>query len=258
MKRERPLVASMVEQVKLPKMFRARQAFPRPKIPVEEIPARVRNILEVKKIAASIRPGMRIAITAGSRGIANAARITKCIVDFVKERGGAPFVVPAMGSHGGATAEGQREILAGYGIVEDYIGCPICSSMEVVEIGKNEEGSAVFIDKFAANADGIIINCRIKPHTAFRGPYESGIMKMMAIGLGKQYGAEACHEAGFKNMAKVSAVPWIFALLATVYLPRVSDQTEMRASLAAMITKIQTQDCMRWASQDLLQQECCW
>lgn len=202
MKRERSLVASMVEQVKLPKMFRARQAFPRPKIPVEEIPARVRNILEVKKIAASIRPGMRIAITAGSRGIANAARITKCIADFVKERGGAPFVVPAMGSHGGATAEGQREILAGYGIVEDYIGCPICSSMEVVEIGKNEEGSAVFIDKFAANADGIIINCRIKPHTAFRGPYESGIMKMMAIGLGKQYGAEACHEAGFKNMAK--------------------------------------------------------
>ena len=202
MNRERPFVAEMVKDVRLPKMFRARQSFPRPQIPAGEIPARIREILSQETIAATIHAGMRIAITAGSRGVANARLITKCIADFVKERGAEPFVVPAMGSHGGATEEGQRAILSGYGIVEEYVGCPICSSMEVVEIGKNEEGGAVFIDKLAAGADGIIVSCRIKPHTAFRGPYESGIMKMMAIGLGKQYGAEVCHEAGFKNMAK--------------------------------------------------------
>ena len=130
------------------------------------------------------------------------ALITKCIADFVKLKGASPFIVPAMGSHGGATAEGQREILAGYGIVEEYVGCPIVSSMEVKKIGQTEDGRDVFIDKNAAEADGIIISCRIKPHTAFRGPYESGIMKMMAIGLGKQHGAEVCHAEGFKNMAK--------------------------------------------------------
>ena len=145
---------------------------------------------------------MRIAITAGSRGIANVALTTKCIADFVKSRGAHPFIVPAMGSHGGATAEGQRAILEGYGIVEDYVGCPIISSMEVKKIGVNDEGGDVYIDKNAAEADGIILGCRVKPHTAFRGPYESGMMKMMAIGLGKQFGAEKCHEAGFKNMAK--------------------------------------------------------
>ena len=145
---------------------------------------------------------MRIAITAGSRGVANVALTTKCIADFVKKQGATPFIVPSMGSHGGATAEGQREILEGYGITEEYVGCPIISSMEVKNIGLTEDGREVFIDKHAAEADGIIIGCRIKPHTAFRGPYESGIMKMMAIGLGKQYGAQVCHEAGFKNMAK--------------------------------------------------------
>lgn len=145
---------------------------------------------------------MRIAITAGSRGIANVALITKSIADFVKAQGARPFVVPAMGSHGGATAEGQLAILAGYGITQNYVGCPILSSMEVKKVGMNEEGGDVYIDRYAAEADGIIVSCRIKPHTAFRGPYESGIMKMMAIGLGKQYGAEVCHEAGFKNMAK--------------------------------------------------------
>lgn len=107
-----------------------------------------------------------------------------------------------MGSHGGATAEGQRAILEGYGITEEYTGCPIISSMEVKKIGINAEGKEVFIDKNAAESDGIILGCRIKPHTAFRGRYESGMMKMMAIGLGKQHGAEQVHEEGFHNMAK--------------------------------------------------------
>lgn len=183
-------------------MFRVRQHFPRPKIEVDKIPDIIASLLSEDKFSSQIKPGMRIAITAGSRGVANVALITKCIADFVKLKGASPFIVPAMGSHGGATAEGQREILAGYGIVEEYVGCPIVSSMEVKKIGQTEDGRDVFIDKNAAEADGIIISCRIKPHTAFRGPYESGIMKMMAIGLGKQHGAEVCHAEGFKNMAK--------------------------------------------------------
>lgn len=202
MNRERPFVSKLVSDIQLPKMFRVRQHFPRPKIEVDKIPDIIASLLSEDKFSSQIKPGMRIAITAGSRGVANVALITKCIVDFVKLKGASPFVVPAMGSHGGATAEGQREILAGYGIVEEYVGCPIVSSMEVKKIGQTEEGKDVFIDKNAAEADGIIISCRIKPHTAFRGPYESGIMKMMAIGLGKQHGAEVCHAEGFKNMAK--------------------------------------------------------
>ena len=200
--RTRPLVAELVGSTRIPKMLAVKQIFPRPNIELEEIPAIIEKLLSEEKFGSKIQPGMRIAITAGSRGIANVALTTKCIADFVKYRGAYPFIVPAMGSHGGATAEGQKEILRGYGITEDYVGCPIVSSMEVKKIGINEEGQDVFIDKNAAEADGIILGCRIKPHTSFRGPYESGIMKMMAIGLGKQRGAEICHEAGFKNMAK--------------------------------------------------------
>ena len=200
--RERPLVADLVAGTKLPKMFRAKQIFPRPKIDVKDIPSIIDRLLSQEKFASRIQPGMKIAITAGSRGVANVALTTKCIADFCKKRGAHPFVVPAMGSHGGATAEGQKAILTGYGVTEEYLGCPVISSMEVKCIGKNEEGVNVFIDKHAAEADGIILGCRIKPHTAFRGPYESGMMKMMAIGLGKQYGAQVCHAAGFQNMHK--------------------------------------------------------
>ncbi len=200
--RERPFVADLVKNVTVPRMFRVRQIFPRNKIEPEEIPDIIKKLLSEEKFSSQIKPGMKIAITAGSRGIANNALTTKCIADFIKSKGAQPFVVPAMGSHGGSTAAGQREILRGYGITEEYLQCPILSSMEVKKIGVNEEGKDVYIDKYAAESDGIVIGCRIKPHTAFRGPYESGIMKMMAIGLGKQYGAEVCHEAGFKHMAK--------------------------------------------------------
>ena len=200
--RERPFVADLVKDVTVPRMFQVRQIFPRNKIEPEEIPDIIKKLLSEEKFSSQIKPGMKIAITAGSRGIANNALTTKCIADFIKSKGAQPFVVPAMGSHGGSTAAGQREILRGYGITEEYLQCPILSSMEVKKIGVNEEGKDVYIDKYAAESDGIVIGCRIKPHTAFRGPYESGIMKMMAIGLGKQYGAEVCHEAGFKHMAK--------------------------------------------------------
>lgn len=150
MNRERPFVANLVSDQKLPKMFKVKQVFPRPRIEPEEIPDIIEKLLSEEKFAGKVKPGMRIAITAGSRGIANVALTTKCIADFVKSRGAHPFIVPAMGSHGGATAEGQREILEGYGITEEYVGCPIISSMEVKKIGVNDEGMDVFIDKNAA------------------------------------------------------------------------------------------------------------
>ena len=159
--RERPLVADLVKDTFVPKMFRVRQKFPRPRIDPADIPDIIRSLLSEEKFASRVKPGMRIAITAGSRGVANVALTTKCIADFVKSRGAHPFIVPAMGSHGGATAEGQREILAGYGIVEEYVGCPIISSMEVKKIGVNDEGGDVYIDKNAAEADGIILGCRV-------------------------------------------------------------------------------------------------
>lgn len=147
--------------------------------------------------ADRIRSGSSIAVTCGSRGVANIAVIIRAIVEYVKEAGGIPFVFPAMGSHGGATAEGQKAILEGYGVTEEFIGAPIKSSMETVQIGKTEDGQPVFIDKYASMADGIILCGRVKAHTGFRGPYESGLMKMAVIGMGKQHGAETVHASGF-------------------------------------------------------------
>lgn len=195
-------VSGLLKGVPIPKLFHAAQEFPRPLIRPEEIPGVVSRELSRPDILPRMKPGTRIAITAGSRGIRNVDIITRAIVDFVKARGAHPFLVPAMGSHGGATAEGQLEVLAGYGITEEAMGCPIQSSMEVVRLGDSELGRRVVIDRHAAEADGIIVSCRLKPHNAFRGAYESGPCKMMAIGLGKQAGAEQVHGDGMNLIAK--------------------------------------------------------
>ena len=195
-------VSELLKDTRIPKMFRATQTFPREVIRPEEIPAAVSREMEREEIRSRIQPGMSIAITAGSRGIRNVDIITKAVVDGVKARGANPFIVPAMGSHGGATAEGQVEMLAGYGITEEAMGCPIKSSMEVVELGYSERGRRVVLDKNAYEADGIIISCRLKPHNAFRGPYESGPCKMMTVGLGKQVGASVVHGDGMDVIAQ--------------------------------------------------------
>lgn len=214
-------VSELLQDTRIPKMFHARQDFPRERILPEDIPAAVRQEMEKEEICSRIRPGMRIAITAGSRGIRNVDIITKSIVDFVKSRGAHPFIVPAMGSHGGATAEGQLEVLASYNITPETMGCPIRSSMEVVELGYSERGRRVVLDKNAYESDGIIISCRLKPHNAFRGPYESGPCKMMTVGLGKQAGASVVHSDGMDviaenipTMAKVvlEKAPILFAI----------------------------------------------
>ncbi len=195
-------VSRMLEGIPIPDMFRAEQAFDKSHIEPSEIPSIVRKELSRPEIADTIQPGMSIAITAGSRGVANVDTITRAIVDFCKERGAEPFIVPAMGSHGGATAEGQAQLLEGYGITAETMGCPVRSSMETVLLGYSEFGKPVYQDKNAHEADGIIVSCRIKPHNAFRGTYESGICKMMVVGLGKQKGAESVHSDGLGNMAR--------------------------------------------------------
>lgn len=196
------VVSELLKDVFIPKMFRAEQTFPRPRIPKEDIPKAVWAEMSKPRVADLIKPGMHIAITAGSRGIANVDIITKAIVDFVKSKGAYPFIVPAMGSHGGATAKGQAEILAGYNITEETMGCPVRSCMDTVVLGTSEYGKPVYQDKLAYESDGIIVSCRVKPHNAFRGKYESGFCKMMVVGLGKQPGAESVHSDGMGLIAK--------------------------------------------------------
>ncbi|MCD2435320.1 nickel-dependent lactate racemase [Acidaminococcus sp. NSJ-142] len=196
------IVSQLLKDVPIPKMFRAEQTFPRPKIAREDIPEVVRKEMSKERVAELIQPGKNIAITAGSRGIANVDVITKAIVDFVKSRGANPFIVPAMGSHGGATAEGQTEILTGYNITEASMGCPVRSCMDAVLLGYSELGKPVYIDRLAYESDGIIVSCHVKPHNAFRGKYESGFCKMMVVGLGKQKGAESVHSDGMGLIAQ--------------------------------------------------------
>lgn len=205
------VVSTLLKDTKIPRMFHARQDFAREVILPEDIEKIVYQQLSQEQFCTLIKPGRSIAITAGSRGIRNVDIITRSIVNFVKSQGANPFIVPAMGSHGGATAEGQLEVLESFHITEATMGCPIKSSMEVVYLGKSESGRKVYIDKNAYESDGIIVSCRLKPHNAFRGPVESGPSKMIAIGLGKQAGAEVVHSDGMgvisrniPEMAKVS------------------------------------------------------
>lgn len=188
-----PLIAGQ----KLPKFVRVKQNFPHNELSEEAIKKVIRDNFAKPEFRETIKPGMRICITAGSRGLSNIVLITRTVVDCVKELGGEPFIIPAMGSHGGATAEGQRGILKSYNITEETMGCPIISSMETVKIGHAPEiDEDVQIDKNACGADGIIVMNRIKAHTGFKGKYESGLMKMMTIGLGKQAGAYVAHSQG--------------------------------------------------------------
>jgi hypothetical protein len=145
---------------------------------------------------------MRIAVCVGSRGMAELPRLVRLVVAALRERGAAPFVVPAMGSHGGATAEGQTALLAALGVTEESAGCPVLSSMSTVELAVLENGVPVLMDENAMRADGIVVLNRVKPHTSFSGPFESGLVKMISIGLGKQRGADSCHALGFGHLAR--------------------------------------------------------
>ncbi|GAC1361985.1 MAG: lactate racemase domain-containing protein [Herpetosiphon sp.] len=182
----------------LPRMATIRQAVPT--APLPDLAATLHAELSRIGLQRQVAPGARIAIGAGSRGIASYDRVIRHVVDEVRACGGDPFVFPAMGSHGGATAEGQRDVLREQGITEQTMGCPIVASMDVVQVGTTASGIAVYCDAAAWSSNGIILCNRIKLHTDFHGPTESGITKMLAIGLGKREGAQLLHRGGVRGL----------------------------------------------------------
>lgn len=180
------------------RMRRIMQIFEQKKI--ENIPQEISTQLEEIRLSERIKPGMQIGITIGSRGIKNIPLIIKCVIEEVKKRRGVPFILTAMGSHGGATAEGQRKVLENYGVTEKTMGVPIKSSMDVVELGRLKNGLPVYFDKVAFESEGIVVVNRIKVHTAFKSAIESGLCKMLAVGLGNHEGASLVHHLGVKGL----------------------------------------------------------
>ncbi|MEA5144381.1 MAG: lactate racemase domain-containing protein [Oscillibacter sp.] len=198
--KEQSALRKVLAGTELPRMCLIRQVFERDGI--GDVPSVLRGKLDREDLKSRIQPGMTVVLTGSSRQISHMPEMLRELADFVKARGGKPVIIPAMGSHGGSTDEGQRALLEGYGITEEFCGCPIHSSMKTVKVGYMSNGDEVRMDAFAHAADAIIVVGRIKAHTAFRGPYESGLVKMMAIGMGKQEGAESLHRSGFGEMGK--------------------------------------------------------
>ena len=189
-------MVGIIRAMVFPRLLLVRQNFPDRSL--RDVRAAVADELAHSQFGRRLRPGTRIAIGVGSRGIRNIAVIVRSTVDFWKSQGASPFLFPAMGSHGAATAEGQADVLAHYGITEESMGCPVLSSLEVVSAGRTPEGIEAFIDRNAHNSDGVFLLNRVKWHTDFIGGIESGLMKMMAIGLGKFAGASRYHTAAYK------------------------------------------------------------
>jgi hypothetical protein len=180
-----------------PKVYKIKQKFNTDKI--ENIEEEIRSQFDKIRVQDIVKPDMRVAVTAGSRGIANIQRILRTVCEYLKSLGAHPFIVPSMGSHGGATAAGQVKVLEKLGITEESIGVPILSSMDVVELGETSKGVKVYMDKIAYNSDGIVVVNRVKPHTDFSGEIESGLLKMIAVGLGKDKGCSAMHAGGLAD-----------------------------------------------------------
>lgn len=182
--------------MQLPRFVLVEQTYPDRRI--HDIRAHIFRELSSSDVASQVPKGGRVAIGVGSRGIANIATIARAVVDWWKEQGFRPFIIPVMGSHGAATAEGQSDVLAHYGVHEATMGVPVVSSLDVVELGKTEEGIQVFCDQNGYNSDGIFLVARVKWHTDFNGSIESGLFKMMAIGLGKFAGAQQYHTFAYR------------------------------------------------------------
>jgi len=182
--------------MEFPRLLPVRQNFPDRAI--HDVAGEVRRQLNASAFSSRLKPGARVALGVGSRGIANIAAIVRSVVDYWKSQGCQPFIFPAMGSHGAATAEGQADVLAHYGIHEATMGCPIVSALEVISLGKTADGIEAFMDRNAFDSDGVMLIGRIKWHTDFAGKIESGLFKMMAIGLGKFAGAQRYHTYAYK------------------------------------------------------------
>jgi len=224
-------------QRRFPKVVRVTQEVSGPV--VADVAGEVERGLGALDLGRRIRAGETVGVGAGSRGITGMLEVLQTVVAHLKGLGADPFVVPAMGSHGGGTADGQRNVLGSYGITESALGCPIRSSMEVVDLGPSRRGIPLWQDQAAAGADHIILCNRIKPHTMFTGAVESGLVKMLMIGLGKEKGASVCHRAvmdlGWPGMVEELAPPLISRsrLLAGVAVVERADEQTARVAVLA-------------------------
>src|SRR5437588_3162468 len=184
--------------LEIPPLVHLRQTHPQPA--VADVAGEVRRFWHASSLPKRIKPGMSVGVGVGSRGIANLQTMVAATLGVLRELGARPFVVAAMGSHGGATSEGQRDLLASYGISEADLGVPVKTDMAAVQIGTNSWGEPVWWDKNALAANAIVTLSRIKPHTDYRGRFESGILKMLVIGLGKREGAARHHRWGWRGL----------------------------------------------------------
>ena len=198
---------SLTDGIVIPQMVKVHQSFPHKDLD-DPVGTLKQQLLALDEKTTASLPGKRIGITAGSRGLPHYKEIMKALCDQLKAWGAKPFVFPAMGSHAGATAEGQKAHLAQFGINEDYLGVPVLSTMDVVEVATLDDGFPVYCDKNAYEADGIILFNKIKPHTHFKYKHESGLLKMICIGCGKHKGASTFHGRGYDafgpNLERVS------------------------------------------------------
>jgi hypothetical protein len=193
-------VNALIKDIRIPPVYKVRQTFTID--PIDDIETSCLEQIAALARVQDLKQGARIAVAVGSRGIADISLITASVVKALKQAGLEPYIVSGMASHGRATAEGQAQLLAELGVTEAAVGCPIRASVEVVEIGAIDSGLPVYMDKIASEADGIVVINRIKTHTAFHAPYESGLVKMLAIGLGNDIGAKSCHQLGFGKIAE--------------------------------------------------------
>src|SRR3954447_13012507 len=184
-----------------PPLARVRQSLPQPL--VADLEGTVRRLFLESRLRERVPAGGTIAVGVGSRGITVIPRVARAAVDTLKEMGFKPFIVAAMGSHGGATAEGQRELLAGYDVTPETMGVEVRTDMETVVLGTNPVGLPIYFDRNAYEADAVVLLNRVKPHTDFHATYESGVLKMLVIGLGKQQGASQVHKLGLTGLKEV-------------------------------------------------------
>ena len=212
-------VEALLSNITIPPVYRVKQSFH--SSPLADIEGTCREQIHALSQVKSLKPGARIGVAVGSRGIAGIDTITRAVVSSLQELSFDPFIISAMASHGGATDEGQEALLAELGIYQEAMGCPIRASVEVVEIGHLDNGLPVYVDKIGSEADGIVVINRIKTHTAFHSHYESGLVKMIAIGLGNDIGARSCHQLGFGEMGtnivamtkiKLEKCPFLFGV----------------------------------------------
>jgi len=194
------MVQEFVKDVHIPPMYKVYQHFDTPRL--NDPVLALENELEKKEEVLKLLNGKRICIACGSRGIRNIDLFVIKVVEAVKKYGGTPFIIPAMGSHGGATPDGQKKVLEDLGITEEKVGASIISNLDVESVGETPDGIPVYVSKDVLNSDGVILLNRVKPHTSFRGDIESGLLKMAVIGLGKQKGADLCHKMGFENFSE--------------------------------------------------------